>query len=37
MFKKEDILSKTNNGLEVFRHYVSGNWKVGQNFKKPFL
>ncbi|UOH78912.1 toprim domain-containing protein [Ornithobacterium rhinotracheale] len=36
MFKKEDILSKTNNGLEVFRHYVSGNWKVGQNFKNPF-
>lgn len=36
MLKKEDLLSKTNDGLEVFRYYVSGNWKVGQNFKNPF-
>ncbi|MDO5614773.1 MAG: toprim domain-containing protein [Cruoricaptor ignavus] len=36
MLKKEDIISKTNDGLDVFRYYVSGNWKVGQNFKNPF-
>ncbi len=34
--KKEEILRLTNGGLDVFRHYVPGNWQVGKNFRNPF-
>jgi hypothetical protein len=33
---KEEILGKTQGGLAVFRHFVTGNWKVGRNFLNPF-
>ncbi len=34
--KKEEILRLTNGGLDVFRHYVPGNWQVDKNFRNPF-
>lgn len=34
--EKEDILRRTNGGLDVFRHYIPGNWRVGKNFLNPF-
>lgn len=34
--QKEEILKRTNNGLDVFRHYVTCNWRVGRNFLNPF-
>jgi len=36
MLKKDEILFKTNKGLDVFRHFVSCEWKVNSNFKNPF-
>ena len=36
MIDKETILLKTNNGLDVFRHFVPGDWKPGKNFLNPF-
>ncbi len=33
---KEEIIRLTNGGLDVFRHYVPGNWQVGKNFRNPF-
>lgn len=36
MLCKNDILERTNQGLSVFRHYISGSWTVGKNFKNPF-
>ena len=35
MLNKDEILRRTNNGLEVFRHYISGNWRIGRNFLNP--
>ena len=35
MLNKDEVLRKTNNGLSVFRHYVSGNWRLGRNFLNP--
>ena len=35
MLKKEEILERTNNGLSVFKHYISGNWRIGRNFLNP--
>ncbi|MDO4228980.1 MAG: bifunctional DNA primase/helicase [Capnocytophaga sp.] len=35
MLKKQDILNSTDEGLEVFRYYLQGNWQVGKNFKNP--
>jgi hypothetical protein len=35
MLSKDEILRQTNNGLDVFRHYVSGPWRVGRNFLNP--
>lgn len=35
MLRKEEILSKTNNGLQVFRYYLKIEWKIGKNFKNP--
>lgn len=33
---KEEILRQTNGGLDVFRHYVPGEWKAGRMFLNPF-
>ena len=35
MLNKERLLERTNNGLNVFRHYISGQWRVGRNFLNP--
>lgn len=32
---KESILSQTNRGLAVFRHYIAFDFKPGKNFKSP--
>ncbi|MCD7925379.1 MAG: AAA family ATPase [Bacteroides sp.] len=34
--EKAEILRQTNGGLDVFRHYVPGQWNVGKLFKNPF-
>lgn len=36
MLRKEQILQLTNNGLDVFRHYISGDWVVKRTFRNPF-
>ena len=33
--KKEEILARTSNGLDVFRHYLPVKWRVGRNFLNP--
>ena len=35
MLSKDALLRRTNSGLEVFRHYVPGSWRVGRNFLNP--
>jgi len=35
MLKKEEILRQTNKGLTVFKHYITGQWRVGHNFLNP--
>lgn len=35
MLEKEEILKRTNNGLDVFRHYISGELRIGRNFLNP--
>jgi hypothetical protein len=35
MLNKDEILRLTNNGLDVFKHYVPGQWRVGRNFLNP--
>ncbi|MBS5867355.1 MAG: toprim domain-containing protein [Alistipes indistinctus] len=35
MLNKDVLLSRTNSGLEVFRHYIPGSWRVGRNFLNP--
>lgn len=35
MLRKDEILERTNNGLNVFKHYISGSWRVGRNFFNP--
>ena len=35
MLRKDEILERTNNGLNVFKHYISGTWRVGRNFFNP--
>ena len=35
MLRKEEILSRTNNGLSVFKHYLPGSWRIGRNFLNP--
>lgn len=36
MLNKEEILSRTDKGLDVFRHYFPGNWRLGRTFLNPF-
>jgi hypothetical protein len=35
MLYKEDLLKRTNNGLDVFKHYISVPWRIGRNFLNP--
>ena len=35
MLNKDELLKRTNNGLDVFKHYISGNWRAGRNFLNP--
>ena len=35
MLNKDEILRQTNNGLNVFRHYIPGQWRIGRNFLNP--
>ena len=35
MLNKDEILKRTNNGLEVFKHCIPGQWRVGRNFLNP--
>ena len=32
MVRKEEVLARTSNGLDVFRHYLPVKWRVGRNF-----
>jgi len=35
MANRDEILRRTNNGLDVFKRYVGGQWRVGRNFLNP--
>ena len=35
MLNKDALLKRTNNGLDIFKHYISGQWRVGRNFLNP--
>jgi archaellum biogenesis ATPase FlaH len=35
MLNRDEILNRTNKGLEVFKHYIPGQWKIGRNFFNP--
>ena len=35
MLSREKILDATCSGLNVFRHYIPGDWKVKRNFCNP--
>ncbi|KAA6323995.1 hypothetical protein EZS27_026620, partial [termite gut metagenome] len=35
MFNKDEILRRTNNGLDIFKRYIPGEWRVGRNFLNP--
>ena len=35
MLNKGEILKRTGNGLDVFKHYIPGQWRVGRNFHNP--
>ncbi|MDR0573838.1 MAG: toprim domain-containing protein [Tannerella sp.] len=35
MLNKDEILKRTNNGLDIFRNYIPGGWRVGRNFLNP--
>ena len=35
MVRKEEILARTSNGLDVFHHYLPVKWRVGRNFLNP--
>lgn len=34
--EKAEILRQTNGGLDIFRHYIPGDWCVGKLFRNPF-
>jgi hypothetical protein len=35
MLNKDEILRRTGNGLNIFKHYIAGQWRVGRNFLNP--
>src|SRR5690606_35967991 len=36
MLDKKKMLGCTHDGLDIFKHYLPGTWRVGRNFKNPF-
>lgn len=36
MLDKNKVLDCTHNGLDIFKYYLPGIWRVGRNFKNPF-
>ncbi|MCQ4139551.1 toprim domain-containing protein [Chryseobacterium sp. EO14] len=36
MLDKSKVLNSTRDGLDIFKHYLPGDWRVGRNFKNPF-
>lgn len=35
MLNKDELLRRTNNGLDIFKHYITVQWKIGRNFLNP--
>jgi len=35
MLNRDEILRRTGSGLDVFKHYIPGQWRVGRNFHNP--
>lgn len=35
MLNKDELLRRTNKGLDVFKHYIPTQWKTGRNFLNP--
>ena len=35
MLRKEEILERTSNGLNIFKHYIGSQWRIGRNFFNP--
>ncbi len=35
MLNRDNILRATGNGLHIFRHYISGDWKINTDFLNP--
>lgn len=35
MLNKDELLRRTNNGFDVFKHYIPVQWKTGRNFLNP--
>lgn len=35
MLNKDELLRRTNSGLDVFKHYIPVQWKTGRNFLNP--
>ena len=36
MLDKNKVLSSTRDGLDIFKHFLPGDWRVGRKFKNPF-
>lgn len=36
MLDKDKMLNNTHDGLDIFKYYLPGDWRVGRNFKNPF-
>ncbi|GEM52767.1 topoisomerase [Empedobacter brevis NBRC 14943 = ATCC 43319] len=36
MVDKNKVLKCTHDGLDIFKHYLAVDWRVGRNFKNPF-
>lgn len=36
MLDKNKVLSSTRDGLDIFKHFLQGDWRVGRKFKNPF-
>lgn len=35
MLNKENVLNRTNKGIDIFRYFLPGPWRVGRNFLNP--
>ena len=35
MLNKDELLRRTNNGLDVFKHYIAFPFRTGRNFLNP--